>query len=304
MEISSINIRLLFMFYEVYRSGSVSQAARTLGISQPNVTIGLNRLRDHFGDPLFVRVGGKMQPTAQAEQFAQGMETALASLSNALHTRTHFDPATSSRTFRLAMTEIMQITVLPQLFERISPLAPSVRLDVCRVSEETLRDLEAGKVDVAMGFFAESGPNFHEHTLVVRDFVCIARSGHPRIGQTITEEQFYAERHVSHLRTGTAITRPEQALDRKRARDIALTLPDLAGIDAVVARSDLIATVPRVVAKFFQTRSPIRILDHPVSLQKYAVKYHWHERFHRDPAIAWLREQIKAVFDTRTGGLR
>ncbi|MDR0071463.1 LysR family transcriptional regulator, partial [Acinetobacter sp. 11520] len=63
-----LDTRLLQIFFEIYKHNSVSKAAEQLEIGQPTLSIALNKLREHFQDPLFVRIENKMQPTELSKQ--------------------------------------------------------------------------------------------------------------------------------------------------------------------------------------------------------------------------------------------
>ncbi|RYH48404.1 MAG: LysR family transcriptional regulator, partial [Alcaligenaceae bacterium] len=101
MDPFDINVRLLLMFDEVYRGRSVSKAAERLGISQPSLSLGLNKLRAHFDDPLFVRTSRGMDPTPYADQLISQFRGAIDLLKQALEKKQTFDPATSDRNFRI-----------------------------------------------------------------------------------------------------------------------------------------------------------------------------------------------------------
>ena len=118
IEPHSIDLNLLAVFQEVYRERQISNAARRLGLSQSAVSNALARLRRLFGDELFVRTGLGMQPTPFAESVAEPVGAALAQVALALNQRSAFDPATSTRRFTLAMTDVGEVHFMPALIER------------------------------------------------------------------------------------------------------------------------------------------------------------------------------------------
>jgi DNA-binding transcriptional LysR family regulator len=290
MRVAEVNVKLLMMFDEVYRTRNVSKAADNLELSQPSISIGLGRLRSHFGDPLFVRTSVGMEPTPHAQQIAPIVRRALEMLNQSMGYQNTFDPSSSDRHFRVCMTDITQMVILPKLLARLRVEAPRVGLTVTRIEPQTPRALESGEADFAVGFIPEIGSGFFEQTVLMRDFVCLVSVDHPRLRRSVSIAQFNFEPHVVVTASGSGLRRAEETMQaRKIKRRIALRVPDLAGLDIVVAGSELIATVPRPVGQILAAGGEVKLLEHPIKLPHYPVKLHWHERFHLDPGSRWIR---------------
>ena len=101
IQLHQMDLNLLATFEALVEDGSVAEAAERLHVTPSAVSHALGRLRTQFDDPLFVRVGGKMQPTVKAVQLAEDLVPVLRGLRRALEPQTEFDPATSNRVFRL-----------------------------------------------------------------------------------------------------------------------------------------------------------------------------------------------------------
>ncbi|MCW5652183.1 LysR family transcriptional regulator [Hydrogenophaga sp.] len=296
MSPTELNMRLLQVFHEVYRTRSVSRAADELGISQPSISLGLAKLRAHFGDPLFVRTSAGMEPTPYGQQLVTPIRGVLQLLDQTLGTRPAFEPAASDRNFRVCMTDITQTVVLPHLLERLKRDAPNVSLAILRITDVALKGLESGDVDLVVGYVPEPPAGVYQQRLMMRDFVCIASSRHPRVRKTLSLAAYDAERHVVVTASGTGLRRAEEVLAaRKVKRQVALEVPDLLGIDAIVANSEFLATVNRPVGQLLARAGHIRVFEHPVKLPSYLVKLHWHERYHLDPGNQWLRRVIAEI---------
>ena len=111
---TQIDLNLLRIFDEVYRTRSVSHAAQNIGVTQPTISVGLGKLRKYFNDPLFVRTSHGMEPTPHADQLVKWVRQALDSLQMAVGHQVVFDPPTSERTFRIGFTDISQIVAGPE----------------------------------------------------------------------------------------------------------------------------------------------------------------------------------------------
>ncbi len=293
---ADLNMRLLQIFDEVFRTRSVSRAAENLDVGQPSISMGLAKMRAHFGDPLFVRTSAGMEPTPMAQQLSPIVHGALQLLDQALGTEATFDPATSERRFCVATTDVTQTLVLPRLLERFSREAPNVSLRVVRINDQALRGLESGEVDLVLGYVPEMRSGHYQQRLLARDFVCIASSRHPRIGKTLPLAMFDAEAHVVVTASGSGLQHADHILAARRVkRRIKLEVPNLIGLDAIIANSELLATVNRSVGQLFAMGGGVRVFEHPVKLPGYLVKQHWHERYHLDPGSQWLRRAVADI---------
>lgn len=301
MDPFDINVRLLLMFDEVYRGRSVSKAAERLGISQPSLSLGLNKLRAHFDDPLFVRTSRGMDPTPYANQLIYPFRGAIDLLKQALEKKQTFEPSTSDRNFRLCITDITQMVVLPVLLERLKQQAPHVSLNVLPINEETLSQLGLGDIDLLVGYVPNIGQGLFQQRLLMRDYVCIASVHHPRIRKALTLELFKSEPHIVVTASGSGLSLAEETLAAlKFKRRIQLEVPHLIGLDRLVGNSEMIATVPRPVGLFLAAGGAIKLYEHPVKLPGYLVKMHWHERCHLDPAGQWLRRLMADIMGPKS----
>ena len=81
MNLASVDLNLLVVLDRLLATGSVSAAARDLGVTQPAMSRSLQRLRDVLGDPLFVRAGRGLTATPRALELAAPLGEALADCS-------------------------------------------------------------------------------------------------------------------------------------------------------------------------------------------------------------------------------
>ncbi len=293
MNPNTLDFRLLQVFDEIYKTRSVSRAADQLGLGQPQVSIALGKLRQHFDDPLFVRIAGNMEPTPLGEELVQPIRKAIEALNLALGHRSVFDPASAERSFRIAMTDISQLVLLPGLWARLRKLAPGVHIDVAELSADTARLLEAGDVDLALGFMPQLDAGFYQQALFRQHYVCLASTGHPRVQGSLSLAQFEAEDHAVVTTSGTGHLFVDRELARQNiTRKVALRVPNFLGAAFVVENTDLLVTVPTRLGEMLEGRGRFHAYPVPFPLPDYAVKQHWHERYHHDPANRWLRGLI------------
>jgi DNA-binding transcriptional LysR family regulator len=291
--------RMLVLFDEIYRSRNMSQAAERLGLSQPTVSIWLGKLRRQLHDPLFVRTSSGVRPTPRADALIGPVREAIALLRNIVGGEGVFDPSRAERTFRVAMTDASHVTLLPRLLARLRAEAPSVRLDIVPLSAGTPRALEQGDADLVLGFIPGLGPGFHEQMLYAQDFVCLVSEKHPRIRSKLTVRAYRDEAHIGILSTAS-YTILDDALRKQRVeRRVMLELPGFLGLATIVATTDLIATVPRMIGEALARAGGIRVLPCPLTIAGFALLQYWHGRYHNDGGHRWLRSVCVELFARR-----
>lgn len=289
----TIDTRLLQVFNEIYAKKSVSNAALALGLPQPAVSIALAKLREHFGNPLFVRTTDGMVPTPLGAELIEPVRAALNAVSAVVDFSTHFDPSTSKRVFKIAMTDISQLILLPKLWERLRLTAPGVGIDVFPLSNETPQLLESGAVDLALGYVPELEAGFYQQRLFSQHFVCMVSQNHPRIQGKLKLKQYLQEDHAAIVSSGAAPKIIDETLHAMgKERRIALRIPHFLGASFVVELTDLLITIPQRLAEVLQGRGAYVIYPVPFAIPTYEVKQHWHERYHHDAASRWLRGVI------------
>jgi DNA-binding transcriptional LysR family regulator len=306
MDLNDLDLNLLNVFDAVLREKSVTRAGQRVGLSQPAMSNALARLRKLFGDPLFVRTPGGMNPTPCAQRLADPVRQALDLLALTLREQVGFDPATSNRTFRFHMSDISEVVFLPTLLERLKREAPGVRLEVAQYPVDRIREsLETGKIDIALGFMPEVGGDIAQRRLFRDRYVCLAREDHPVIRESLSAAQFRAVRHVLIASSGTGHEVVARMLAEQGLGDnIALRVPHFMVLPMILARTDLVCTVPWQLAQAFRAAGRFRAHEVPLAIPEFDVRLLWHQRFEQDPGNRWLREQLLDLFLERAAPLK
>jgi DNA-binding transcriptional LysR family regulator len=149
-----LDLNLLKVFDAVMQTRSASRAAALLGVGQSAVSHALARLREATGDPLFIRSGGRMEPTARAQRLAEPLREALMLAAGALSADLDapFDPASARRVFTLGAGDYAATVLLGGLVEEIAREGWDVRIAVLPVDRNSAADmLDAGRIDLALG---------------------------------------------------------------------------------------------------------------------------------------------------------
>jgi DNA-binding transcriptional LysR family regulator len=298
MELQDLDLNLLVLFNQLLVERRVSKVAENLGLSQPAVSNSLARLRKLLGDELFLRTPGGMEPTPYAEQLAESVTYALGMIHSALNERSTFDPASSARAFTVGMTDIGEIYFLPTLLKLLREKAPCVSFSTVRNTTANLKDeLEAGKVDLAVGLLPQLKGGFFQRKLFRQRYVCLFREGHRLDKKRISLEEFVAAEHLVVVSAGTGHGKVDELLKRSGIeRDVRLTVPHFVSVGHILQATDLVATVPERLAQQLVKPFGLTFVAHPAKLPEVAINVFWHAKFHKAPANQWLRSLVFETF--------
>jgi DNA-binding transcriptional LysR family regulator len=292
------DLNLLPIAFALYDELSVSRAARLLGMSQPAVSMALRRMRETFDDPLFVRVASGIAPTPRAHAIVRQARPLVERLNESLLKGASLDPATSTRTITLAMTDVGEMAFLADIHDQLRARAPHCSIRSVYVTGAQLaHDLEKGEIDLAVGYFPTLAlKNFRSRRVRIHQFACLMRAGHP-LAKRLTPADFVAAEHLVVRADGRSQEVLERFLKRRRIRrKVAIVSPHFLAVPFMLQRTDLIATMPYAVASQFASLGRLAIVQPPYDIPGFELKLHWHRRFDNEPRSQWLRQQMMEVF--------
>uniref|UniRef100_C5CZA2 Transcriptional regulator, LysR family n=1 Tax=Variovorax paradoxus (strain S110) TaxID=543728 RepID=C5CZA2_VARPS len=306
MNINSIDLNLFLVFQAIYATRSVTLAGDRLGMTQSAVSNALKRMRERFNDALFVRSADGMVPTPVAERLIAPIEEGIACLVQAVDQGRTFEPETSSRIFRIAVNDIGQLVMVPELISVARGIAPGVRFETVDVSvAEARQRMLHGQIDVALGSWEAMGPSFYQQRLFDETFVVLMSKASP-LGtrERIELDDYLAAEHIAYRPQGTTDSQLQQTLERAGALDrrrVVLTAAHSLGLTSIVATSGLLLTAPARLAKaMVASRADLHSVDAPFEVRPFEIRQQWHERFHQDSGNRWLRELIFGLFHERS----
>ena len=295
-----LDLNLLLVFDALYRHRSVAAAADELALSPSACSHALSRMREAFGDDLFVRYGRAMQPTAQADQIARAVADALTLLSDNLGAAGPFVPSASAQTFTLAATDFTTFVLVPPLVARLQREAPDVKINVTHSTHrESLEELAAGRAHFALSFSEDDSASIEgveSMTCFADNYVVVASATHPRLGATLSIEQYLQEKHVAVLPWASSGSVISAVLARHGwRRHIAVQLPSVLAAPFIVANTELLLTMPRRAAESLRNAANLVILPTPFESPTYTVKVYFHAKHAGNPAHVWMREQFRVA---------
>lgn len=293
-----IDLNLLVVFQEIYRQRQISGVARRLNLTQPTVSNALARLRRTFGDELFVRTAQGMQPTPFADQLAEPIGQALQNIAKALNSREGFDPAASERQFTIAMTDVGEIYFMPRLMELCSRHAPSVRIATVRAGTVDLKtEMEAGKIDLAIGAFADVPGGLFQRRLFRQNYVTMFRKGHAFEHGKPKLEDFLRAGHLIVSSRESPYDVINEKLEKAGVTAAArFRVPHFTAVPYIVSTTDLVVTVPEKLAMSATAPFNLQYIRPPLRLPALQTNIFWHRRFAQDEGNQWLRGFIADHF--------
>ena len=294
---SRIDLNLLAVFDAIVTRGSVTQAARHLNLSQSAISHALGRLRREFDDPLFVRIGNTLVPTALARSIVEPVRGALRGVEVAIAAASRFDPATTTRAFRIGMRPTTEAQFFEELVLRAVAEAPSARLASVNFRRRDLpRMLAEGGLDVAVDVPSRGAATLRSVPLSSEMLVVVARRNHPRVHGAIDLATYLALDHVLATPRSSGLGMEDDALAAAgQERRIVVRSQHVTAAWQIVAGSNMLLTLSRSNAEAMQQAAPLQILPLPIAVSPRALRLFWHETAERDPGTMWLRALIQAV---------
>ncbi|MES2818269.1 MAG: LysR family transcriptional regulator [Pseudomonadota bacterium] len=291
-DLRRVDLNLLIVFETLIHERSVTRAAEKLFLGQPAISAALARLRSLFDDPLFVRTGRSMEPTARAQEIFLLLTPALDSISTAVSKAQAFDPATAQTVFRVGLSDDVEFALLPPLLRRIRAEAPGVVLVVRRANYLLMHGLLAsGEISVGVSYTEELPANAKRKTL---------RRSQPRLLRAdsvpgpLSLDDYCARPHALVSFAGDLGGFIDDELAKiGKSRKVVLAVPQFNGLGSLLAGTDIIATVPDYAAEVLIAAGGLRAETLPIEAPSFEMSMAWRGAQDNDPAERWLRSRIQ-----------
>ncbi|KTB95466.1 LysR family transcriptional regulator [Pseudomonas syringae ICMP 11293] len=297
-ELRKADINLMVVFETLMQERNVTRAAEKLFLGQPTISAALNRLRSLLNDPLFIRVGHRMEPTARAHEIFKHLTPALDAMSTALSLTTDFDPSVSKMTFRIGLTDDVEFGLLPAMLKAIRQEAPGVVIVVKHVDYLNISEvLMSGDITVGVCLTRELPANAKRKTL---------RNVQPRLvradkpASPMSLDEYCSRPHVvvSHVASVSSFA-DEWLTALGRKRQVVLSVPQFATLPALMAGTDMISGLSDYAAKAMSALGLLYDEPLPFPTPGLDLSMTWLSVMDSDPAERWLRSRIEEFMGER-----
>jgi DNA-binding transcriptional LysR family regulator len=301
MNWQALDLNLLRVLDAMLAERSTVRVGERVGLSQPAVSSALNRLRHALGDPLFVREGNRMVATPFAQSIETPLRRSLSEIEGALSGGARFDPAKSTRTFRVLGEDFLAELVMPGLLTLMSEQAPLMRFQLLPISPQPIAAQFAdGTIDIAFALASET-PEWVERAVAARGGSAVVASrrnkqlarARLRDGDTIPMEVYLRMRHVLFAPDGVPFGSEDRALaELGFKRNVVATVPQFFAVGRIAAQSELVGTVPPPFARAIAERLELNVYRNPFDVPPETLMLYWHRRHADDPDHRWMRERL------------
>jgi LysR family transcriptional regulator, mexEF-oprN operon transcriptional activator len=292
-----LDLNLLRVFAVVAESGSVTEAASRLYLTQPAVSAALRRLSSAVKAPLWVRQGRSLRLNARGKQLHGAISRHLGPLIEATLAAPRFEPHTSDRTWRLGLSDSAEVWLLPRLLRWFGEVAPKMRVVVVPVQFRTIAAALAEGLDAAVTV-ADDLPSSIRRTALYRGtFKCLYD---PRVlrFRRMTEAVYFAQDHIVVSYNGDLRGIVEDMFGK--TRNVRCSVPGFSNLGALIEGTALLGTVPELVAKQILEQHPaLKTAPVPLPLEGAAIELLWPATQDDDEAGRWFRNKLIAMAGER-----
>ncbi len=287
----STDLGLLVSLDALLQEGSVTGAARRVGLSTPAMSHALARIRERLADPILVRSGRGMLLTPRAIALKEQVHNAVNEARRALAPERAFVARELSRTFVVHASDYV-LTILGATVDRIlREEAPQVCIRFVPNTPDDPALLRDQGSDVAVGIYGDLPQEMRSRQLLTDRFMAVVRKGHPGVGKRLTLEQFVGLAHIQVAPRGKPGGYLDDVLrERGLTRTVARAVPYFVTALQLVAETDYVLTVSERIARRYESSLALQLLEVPIKLRPYALSLVWHPRVDGDAGHRFLRD--------------
>ncbi|RJG47928.1 LysR substrate-binding domain-containing protein [Motilimonas pumila] len=283
-QLRNMDLNLLTLFITVMEQQNVSKAAKLLNMSQPAMSLGLNRLRKRFDDELFYRSGGVMQPTTLAQSLYQPISLALNNIGQVLPSNQASQPTLN---FNLAVPAKLATSQWQGCLNQLAKQADHYQLSIN--DNLNLEALKHNRVDFIINNHAMEGEDIVCETLAEDNLILVYAKEHPRFNAMSSLDQLSAERFV--------LVEGETLLHKQDKLNVGLQVNSFDSALALAAETDLLTIVPKSCFENSLWQRHLKWHVTPFGQKTMPYFLSWLEQREQDKSHQWLRQFILSQFN-------
>lgn len=297
-----LNFHLLKCLVALVDHSHVSRAADAVSISQPAMSRAMSQLRAVTSDPILVKGGSGLIPTAKAVQLREFADRILQEMDRLLGNAVAFDPKVTRHEFRMVVSDYVECIFMEGLLQHLGATFPGVGVSVRHPVHPShfTKVLETGEVDFAIGILPSTLRDLRHRPLLKDRIVCAARGGHQAAGKRLSMAEFAALEHLVIMPNavncfGESVDAALEKYDLRRNRRY--VTPNYVTAPQLVGNSDMVALLPELLLTRFRSHMDLVEIQMPIEVAPFEVYLSWHDRTHRHAAHMWFREQVMKSLD-------
>ena len=298
MNIANMDLNLLKVFEALHDEASASRAALRLGVTQSAVSAALRRLRELYGDQLFVRTGRGLAPTLRADQLKPVITDALNKCRQSLAMVDPLQNDYEGRSVAVGLSDDFEIALGRRLMALIETRAPKLRLIFRQThSQIVARALMERTIDLAIASGGFADRLLSRHVLGEGSYLCLVYPASLREGQhDLTLEAFVEREHILISSGGFIGIVDESLANLGLTRKVCASTTHFAALPYLLNGTNALATVPSHAAEAIATLTGLALLPCPLPLPRYPIELGWRTSALLDPAVIKVRDAIAELF--------
>lgn len=299
-----LDFTVLLVFLGLMRHRKAVTVAMEMGMTQSSISHSLRRLRDVFQDPLFLRRPHGLEPTAHAITLEPHIRQCVDLLQGSLSHPPSFDPSRSDKLLRLSALDQVMATRMPSFLKSLTAEAPNMRITgLSQQRDVALASLKEAQIDLALGYFWELASEFIQEDLYEENYMVVARQGHPLMTAALTPDQYANARHIVVSPKGDLSGTVDTSLAAVGlTREVVVAMPLFLPALAIVAKTDLIATVPSSLASEMASKFELAVCPPPVAIRPFTISAVRHRRDLRNPLLDWVVDMLRQSLPMSASG--
>lgn len=299
IDLYRVNLNLLVALDVLLTEQNVTRAAKKLSITQSAMSNNLQQLRTIFKDELLIRESKNMIMTSSAKALHPKIHSVLHEVNSIISNGQPFDPETSARVFRIALSDYLSSTLLPRVLQKIQKKAPNIKLCIKGLTSiDSSEGLENGEYDLMIGKILNGKLSIQKRVLFKDEIVAIVNKNNILAKKKkITVDDFLSQKHIGCTGSNNKPSFIDESLNSiNKKRDLRMEIPFFIPMFKIIEESDnLIATTPKVIAEFHQTNYSYVIKSLPFKTKSIEYSMAWHSSVDNDAGHCWLRQQFNSL---------
>ena len=296
MRFKNLDLNLLVALDTLIRVRNVSRAADEMFITQSAMSNALGRLRDYFDDPLLIQVGRTMELSPLAASFEPSLRDIIVRIEAAIVSTPSFVPEEATRAISLIVSDYTLSTIIPPFLQLVTRQAPKLLIEFKPQQNLPHLLLERGEADLLIAPTVFLSPNHPSEVLFREPLCCVVAEDGPYEGERLTEKEFLSAGHVVMQPPNGGESFAQRICDELGLPiRVEVSSYSFSSLSLLVRRSSRIALVQQSLAQSMLGLGGARIMEPPVAMPALEQSMQWHSYRTRDPALTWIREQLRAA---------